>query len=132
MKRDRIYKNIILISMTLAAAMLFLVLYFDLERRREAKGLTEDKGIYMQDNNIYDVYISVFPTENDEGEVMDLSAFSLHTSGNRDYNPVLDCNVQILNEGETPDIKTDINSKNATIRVRGNTSRGDKYFSYIV
>lgn len=132
MKRDRIYKNIILISMTLAAAMLFLVLYFDLERRREAKGLTEDKGIYMQDNNIYDVYISVFPTENDEGEVMDLSAFSLHTSGNRDYNPVLDCNVQILNEGETPDIKTDINSKNATIRVRGNTSRGDKYKSYKV
>lgn len=132
MKRDRIYKNIILISMTLAAAMLFLVLYFDLERRREAKGLTEDKDIYMQDNNIYDVYISVFPTENDEGEVMDLSAFSLHTSGNRDYNPVLDCNVQILNEGETPDIKTDINSKNATIRVRGNTSRGDKYKSYKV
>ena len=70
MKRDRIYKNIILISMTLAAAMLFLVLYFDLERRREAKGLTEDKDIYMQDNNIYDVYISVFPTENDEGEVL--------------------------------------------------------------
>ena len=65
MKRDRIYKNIILISMTLAAAMLFLVLYFDLERRREAKGLTEDKDIYMKDNNIYYVYISVYQTEND-------------------------------------------------------------------
>ena len=47
MKRDRIYKNIILISMTLAAAMLFLVLYFDLERRREAKGLTEDKDMWV-------------------------------------------------------------------------------------
>lgn len=132
MKRKRRYKKVILILMTLAAAVLFLVLNSDLGRRRNETGLQEDKSIYTRDNKIYDVYISVFPTENEEGEVIDLSAFSLHTSGNKDYNPVLDCNIQILNEGETPEGGEDIDSKNATIRVRGSSSRGAEFKSYKV
>ncbi len=132
MKWNRIYKNIILGLMTLTAIALFIVLYSDWERRTRGKGLTEDKNIYTRDNNIYDVYISIFPTENDAGDMLDLSAFSLHTSGNKDYNPVLDCNIQILKEGETPDVGGDIDSKNATIRVRGDTTRGDKYKNYKV
>lgn len=132
MKWNRIYKNMTLGLMTLTAIALFIVLYSDWERRTRGKGLTEDKSIYTRDNNIYDVYISIFPTENDAGDMIDLSAFSLHTSGNKDYNPVLDCNIQILKEGETPDVEGDMDSKNATIRVRGDSTRGDKYKNYKV
>lgn len=95
-------------------------------------GLHEDKGIYEQDSDIYDVYISVFPTKNDEGEMIDLSAFALHSARDHSYNPVLNCNVQILPEGQKPDPLLDLDHKNATIRVRGNSSRGASYKSYKV
>lgn len=95
-------------------------------------GLHEDKGIYEQDSDIYDVYISVFPTKNDEGEMIDLSAFALHSARDHSYNPVLNCNVQILSEGQKPDPLLDLDHKNATIRVRGNSSRGATYKSYKV
>lgn len=94
------------------------------------KGLHEDKGIYEQDSNLYDVYISIFPTKNEKGEMIDFSAFSLHTALDHSYNPVLNCNVQILQEGQKPDPLTDLDAKNATIRVRGNSSRGSVYKSY--
>ena len=60
MKRKRRYKKVILILMTLAAAVLFLVLNSDLGRRRNETGLQEDKSIYTRDNKIYDVYIRLF------------------------------------------------------------------------
>lgn len=94
--------------------------------------LYEDKSIYEQDNNIYDVYLSVFPTKEKDGNMIDFSAFALHTSRGHDYNPVLNCNVQIVKEGEKLDPLLSLDQKNATIRVRGNSSRGDKYKSYKV
>lgn len=96
------------------------------------KGLHEDKGIYEQDSNIYDVYISVFPTKDDEGAMLDFSSFSLHSARDHSYNPILNCNIQILNEGEKIDPLLDLDHKNATIRVRGNSSRGATYKSYKV
>lgn len=124
MERNRKQKNRILFFMTLTAAVLFAVLYADLEKQPETEIIVEEnKEIYKQDNLIYDAYISVFPTKDKEGAVADFSSFSLITDENRDYNPVLDCNVQILKEGEKPDAKTDLNSKNATIRVRGASTR---------
>lgn len=95
-------------------------------------GLHEDKGIYEQNSEIYDVYISVFPTKDDDGDMIDLSAFSLHTARDHSYNPVLNCNIQIVEEGGKPDPLTDLDQKNATIRVRGNSSRGAAYKSYKV
>ena len=95
-------------------------------------GLHEDKGIYEQDSGIYDVYISVFPTKDKEGNLLDFSAFSLHTARDHSYNPVLNCNIQILEEGKKPDVLLDLDHKNATIRVRGNSSRGAAYKSYKV
>lgn len=95
-------------------------------------GLHEDKGIYEQDSNIYDVYISVFPTKDKEGNLLDFSAFSLHTARDHSYNPVLNCNIQILEEDKKPDVLLDLDHKNATIRVRGNSSRGAAYKSYKV
>lgn len=96
--------------------------------------LKEDKGVYEDtpDTNLYDVYISVFPTENEEGEMLDFSSFAKHTSRDHTYNPILNCNIQILNEDEKMDPLVSLDTKNATIRVRGNSSRGDLYKSYKV
>ncbi len=132
MKRSRIHKNRILFLMTLAAAALFAILYADSGKRTAAGTLKENKEIYKANNQIYDAYITVFPTKDDEGTVADFSSFSLITDENRDYNPILDCNVQIVKEGETPDSKTDLNCKNATIRVRGASTRVADQKSYKV
>lgn len=96
--------------------------------------LIEDKGIYEEKPNssIYDVYISVFPTKNENGETIDFSAFGKHSSRDHTYNPTLDCNIQIVNEDEKLDPLLSLDQKNATIRVRGNSSRGDTYKSYKV
>lgn len=95
--------------------------------------LNEDKSIYGEpDNNIYDVYISVFPTKDENGEMLDFSAFGKHVARDHSYNPTLNCNIQILNEDETLDPLVNLDMKNATIRVRGNSSRGDVYKSYKV
>ena len=96
--------------------------------------LEEDKRIYPDEpnNELHDVYISVFPTKDENGEMIDFSSFDLHTSRNHEYNPTLNCNIQILDEGEMLDPLLNLDAKNATIRVRGNSSRGDEYKSYKV
>lgn len=154
MKRWKINEKVVLWLVTVAAAVLFGALYADslilIEEPGEAAGgstlenweiadsdlngagLHEDKGIYEQDSNLYDVYISVFPTKDESGQMLDLSAFALHTARDHSYNPVLNCNIQILEEGRKPDPLLDLDHKNATIRVRGNSSRGAAYKSYKV
>lgn len=92
----------------------------------------EDKGIYEDNAHIYDVYLSVFPTKDAEGNLLDFSSFDLHTARDHSYNPTLNCNIQILPEGQTPDPLLDLNNKNATIRVRGNSARGASLKSYKV
>ena len=58
--------------------------------------LSEDKSIYGKpDNSIYDVYISVFPTKNEKGKMIDFSAFGKHVSRDHTYNPTLNCNIQM-------------------------------------
>lgn len=143
-KRD--YSSLPLWLAAALAAVLFVILYWYSAARpyhfpepqdappelSESAPLRENKDIYQQDANLYDVYISVFPTEDEDGNTLDFSAFALHTGGDHSYNPVLDCNIQILPEGQTPDPQLDLNQKNATIRVRGNTSRGAPYKDYKV
>lgn len=94
--------------------------------------LVEDKSIYEFDAGIHDVYINVFPTEDSAGNMLNFDSFDLHQSRDHSYNPVLDCNIQILEAGQTLDPIIPTNVKNATIRVRGNSSRGDTYKSYKV
>lgn len=153
MKRIKEDGNRVLILVTLAAALVFLLLYWrslvpiekpetvpanalaDWDVSQSALNgapFEEDKGIYTHDTNIYDVYISVFPTKNEEGKMIDFSAFDLHSARDHSYNPTLNCNIQILPEGKRPDLLLDLDSKNATIRVRGNSSRGENYKSYKV
>lgn len=154
MKRLKFSEKLGLSLVTAVAAVLFVVLYMNsripIEEAGSPSGISslegwdiatstangvglhEDKGIYEQDSDIYDVYISVFPTKNDAGEMIDLSAFALHSARDHSYNPVLNCNIQILPEGCKPDPLLDLDHKNATIRVRGNSSRGASYKSYKV
>lgn len=154
MKRRKSNEKLLLAFVTAAAAAIFAMLYMDsripideADARPGAvaledwdvaasdangSGLHEDKSIYEQDSNLYDVYISVFPTKDASGEMLDFSAFGLHTARDHSYNPVLNCNIQILEEGQRPDPLLDLNQKNATIRVRGNSSRGATYKSYKV
>lgn len=145
----------ILISLMVLCTVLFIVLYsgerIGVEDQQQAEEtstlsqwtlensaingvpLKEDKTIYGEpDNSIYDVYISVFPTKGENGKMLDFSAFGKHVARDHSYNPVLNCNVQILNEDEKLDPLLNLDMKNATIRVRGNSSRGDTYKSYKV
>lgn len=94
--------------------------------------LEEDKSIYSEkyNNELHDIYISVFPTKDETGAMLDFSSFGKHVARDHTYNPVLNCNIQILSEGENLDPLLNVDAKNATIRVRGNSSRGDEYKSY--
>ena len=153
MNRLKKHDTLILALITLAAAALFIFLYWrslipiEAAEPRASNPLEdwditqsdmngapfeEDKGIYTQDTDIYDVYISVFPTKDKDGQMLDLSSFDLHVARDHSYNPILNCNIQILSEGERPDPLLDLDHKNATIRVRGNSSRGASYKSYKV
>lgn len=94
--------------------------------------LSENGSVYELDTNLYDVYLTVFPTEDADGNLLTFRNFDLHQSRDHTYNPVLDCNIQILEPGEIRDPLYQSNIKNATIRVRGNSSRGDTYKNYKV
>lgn len=104
------------------------------ESDMNGRPIEEDKSIYGDgpDNSIHDVYISVFPTKDENGEIIDLSSFGKHVARDHTYNPTLNCNIQILGENERLDPLLSLDHKNATIRVRGNSSRGDLYKSYKV
>lgn len=152
MEKDDKKSRILLVVLVVLAVLIFIFLYLKNQmpvdtvqvsqaasetwsvENSDANGkpLIEDKNIYDHDNQIYDVYISIFPTKDSDGNMIDFSAFAKHTSRGHDYNPVLNCNIQILDEGEKLDPLTAIDQKNATIRVRGNSSRGDTYKSYKV
>ncbi len=96
--------------------------------------LEEKKSIYNLDTvgDVSTVYITVFPTEDENGNMLDFSAFDLHTARNHDYNPVLNANVQFGDsDGKLNDLKN-LDQVNATIRVRGNSSRGASFKSYKV
>ena len=144
---------LILSILVLAAFLVFIVLYIKSivpveqkvakaenplenwtvdESDMNGRPIEEDKSIYGDepDNSIHDVYISVFPTKDENGEMIDFSAFGKHSARDHTYNPTLNCNIQILDEDGQLDPLLSLEQRNATIRVRGNSSRGDLYKSY--
>lgn len=100
------------------------------ESLANGRPLGDDKSLYEHDNSIYDVYISVFPTKDENGKMIDFSAFNLHKARDHSYNPTLNCNIQILPENGKPNSLADPEDTNATIRVRGNSARGEAFKSY--
>ncbi|MEG0944557.1 MAG: CotH kinase family protein [Angelakisella sp.] len=93
--------------------------------------LAENKNIYKLDDagNLDTLYITVFPTKTENG-ILDFSAFDLHTARDQTYDPTLEANVvQGDKDGRlSPLVNTDV--VNASIRVRGNSSRGALFKSY--
>ena len=87
----RVREKLLLPLITGAAVLGFAVLYANSQTKIEAptkakaanldawdisdsslngQALEEDKGIYVQDSGIYDVYLSVFPTKDDDGKMI--------------------------------------------------------------
>ncbi len=96
--------------------------------------LNEYKVIYQDQNKgeITKAFITVFPTEDKEENLLDFSVFDLQTARNKAFNPELNANVQFTTENEDLLQDINLNTVNATIRVRGNSSRGAEYKSYKV
>lgn len=96
--------------------------------------LQEDKEIYpkVPDTAIYDVYLNIFPTKDKDGNIYDFSSFKKEKARDKSFNPILDCNIQIVNEDGSLDSLTNLDVVNASIHVRGNSSRGATYKSYAV
>ncbi len=93
--------------------------------------LVENKTIYLLDKaaDLDSIYITVFPTETDEG-VIDFSIFDLHTTLDQSFNPTLHANVTIGDSSGKLSNLVDTTLVNAIIRVRGNSSRGAAFKSY--
>jgi spore coat protein H len=93
--------------------------------------LVENKTIYKVDkaDDLDTIYITVFPTDTEEG-VIDFSIFDLHQSLDQTFNPTLYANVTIGDSNGKLSALADTSSTNATIRVRGNSTRGAAFKSY--
>lgn len=94
--------------------------------------LEENKNIYKgQDpSKMESIYITVYPTEDSEGKLLDFSVFDLHTARNKDFNPLLNVNVQFGDvNGELGEM-VNLDQINGSIQVRGNSARGAEYKSY--
>lgn len=93
--------------------------------------LIENKTIYKVDqpNDLDTIYITVFPTETEDG-VIDFSIFDLHTTLNKTFNPTLYANVVVGDSNGNLSNLIDTSLINSIIRVRGNSSRGAAFKSY--
>lgn len=96
--------------------------------------LAEDKRIYNGDDptEITTFYVTIYPTLDDSGNTLTFADFNLHLARDHSYNPTLNCLIQ---EGDENGLKEgglgyQDNAANATIRVRGNSSRGADVKSY--
>ncbi len=98
--------------------------------------LKEDKSIYSSESytEVTTFYITVYPTKNENDETVTFEDFNKHEARDRSYNPEVKVLIQqgnsdgILKGG----LGYSDTSPNATIRVRGNSSRGALFKSYKV
>lgn len=96
------------------------------------KPLDENKSIYENERagGLTNVYITVFPTKDDTGNILTFRDFEKHKARDKSYNPILNANVVFGKEEEGLNTQLNVDLVNATIRVRGNSSRGATYKSY--
>lgn len=94
--------------------------------------LVENKNIYEQEElgKATNVYITVFPTDGEDGTILTFKDFDKHMARDKTYNPILNANVVFGNADGKLDKQVNVDLVNSTIRVRGNSSRGDSYKSY--
>ncbi len=88
------------------------------------------------DYQVYDLYITVYPTYNEEDQLITRKAFDKHKALDRTYNPVLNCHIWDGSPDDSGHTEGRVgygdSEINATIRVRGNSSRGDLVKAYKV
>lgn len=96
----------------------------------------ENKGIYKEDidDRVITLYLTVYPTPDEEGNMLTMDDFDRIQAREMDYNPELEVLVQ---EGDDGGLLTDGFGSNALepngiIRVRGHSARGGLYKSFKV
>lgn len=148
MNSDRVKKTILGLSVILAMTLFFCLYIINLrmEKSNSKDGqapesetvmashnnisvLKENKSIYnrYKPGEFSGIYINVFSTKDEDGKVYDFSDFDLIAEWNKDFNPLLNANVQFDKRGRQPKGQP-INIPNATIRVRGNPSASLKSY----
>ena len=96
--------------------------------------LVEEKSVYAQDDpaEVTSFYLTLYPTVDDNGNTVTFEDFKLSSARDQSYNPTLNILIQ---EGDENGLKTDglgylDSAANATMRIRGNSSRGASVKSY--
>ena len=86
------------------------------------------------DYNVYGIYLKFYPTYDEEGALLTRECFDqLVVPRDRSWNPTLNCDVR-YSETVLPDLAevNDLAPMTGTIRVRGNSSRGNPMKNYKV
>lgn len=147
MNADKVKKTILGLSVIFAMA-LFVCLYIinlsmegtdsknEQAPKTEAVMATHNNYQLKENKNIYNrykpsefsgIYINVFSTKDEDGKVYDFSDFDLIAEWKKDFNPLLNANVQFANRDRQPK-GYPMNIPNASIRVRGNPSASLKSY----
>jgi spore coat protein H len=147
MKSDKVKKISQSISVVLAMILFFFLYLINLNIEEKANnnrdesieaglgtlikntGFKEIKRVYEGYNpgEISKVYINALPSSDEDGRIIDISAFDLISKWDSDYNPVLDANVQFVSK-EKQAVEQHINVPNASFRVRGNPAASLKSY----
>ncbi len=98
--------------------------------------LQDNKGIYGSDidNEVITLYLTVYPTPDEEGNLLTMADFDKQQARQMDYNPELEV---LMQEGdESGPLKDSFGfgalEPNGIIRVRGHSARGGLYKSFKV
>lgn len=78
------------------------------------------------DYNVYGIYLKVYPTYDEDGDLVTRRVYENIVARDRRYNPTLDCDVWYT-DSPVSDFKAlePLKAMDGTIRVRGNSSRGN-------
>ena len=78
------------------------------------------------DYNVYNIYLRVYPTYDNRGYIITRKAYENFVPRSRSYNPDLNCTIWFSESGplDTSSLQKE-EGMDATIRVRGNSSRGN-------
>jgi len=86
------------------------------------------KSVEDIDLSVEELYIEIYPTYNEESELLTRKAFEKHRSRDKSYNPTLNAHIWQGNPNDPANrdgrLGFDDPDYNCTIRVRGNSTRG--------
>lgn len=138
MNSDRVKKISLSLSVVLALAVFFGIYFINLSKENKKHSqpsetealmvtnpkkleLKENKSVYKRYNpgDFSEVYIDVLSTRDKSGKVYNFSDFDLIAKWDIDFNPILDANVQFVENKKQPKGQS-LYMPNATIRAKGN------------